>query len=112
MNNNTELFNLIDTENSSYSLISSSFQEFETTFVKCGYEGGGYDWEAVARQTIRSLAPQLEKSINFDSEASMFCAYGEDKDALQELKKNLVDVFTSSELLKKTIQEADPNWFD
>jgi len=111
-NNNTQLFSLVDQENNSYSLISSSFEEFEPTFSECGYEGGGYDFEAVARQTIRSLAPQLDKSVKFDSEGSMFCAYGEDKEALEELKKKLVDVFTSSELLKKTIEDADPDWFD
>jgi len=50
-NNNTQLFSLVDQENNSYSLISSSFEEFEPTFSECGYEGGGYDFEAVARQT-------------------------------------------------------------
>ena len=105
-------FKLTETEPGSFSLLCSEFQPHESTFVECGYEGGGYDWEAVARQIIRSHAPHLAERVNFDPEGSMFCAYGQDKEALEELGVLMRDTFNDKDALSTAIKEADPDWFD
>ena len=68
--------------------------------------------EAVARQVIRADAPHLEGCVGFDSEGSLFTAYGSDRDALIELATQLKRVCADKKLLAATIEAADPDWFD
>lgn len=105
-------FKLIETEPGSFSLLSSEFAPYEEVFAACGYEGGGYDWEAVGRQVIRASAPHLGERVRFDPEASMFCAYGNDQAALEELGQKMSETFADLEKLKAAIEAADPDWFD
>ena len=95
-----------------YYLSSAQFQNYEDAFVECGYEGGGYDWEAVARQVIREKASYLEDQVKFDPEASMFTAYGSDRNLLLELGKLMREVFGNRQALIDAINAADPDWFD
>jgi hypothetical protein len=53
-------------------------------FEKAGHEGGGYGWEAIAKLVVEDLAGLAER-LSFDPESSMFCAYGTDKPALEQL---------------------------
>ncbi len=70
-----------------YGLILSDDHMVSTTaaFGERGHEGGGYDWEAVARSAIRSRAPELAGRLAYDCEAGMFAAHGTDADALRRL---------------------------
>ncbi|MFG2919269.1 Imm51 family immunity protein [Kitasatospora sp. NPDC048298] len=58
----------------------------EDVFAECGQHSNGYGWEDVARSALFARAPQLagrlDSGLDFDSEAGMFCAFGEDADAL------------------------------
>ncbi len=73
-----------------------------------GFEGGGYDWEALARVFITEQVPELKKIVSFDSEGSMFCAYSENKNALKDFilrfkdacenEKLILDLFSRAEL--------------
>lgn len=105
-------FGLTEIEPGSFSLLSSQFEDYEEIFNECGYEGGGYDWAGVAKQIIRADAPDLQDRLKFDSEGSMFCAYGSDEAALKELGELMRDTFADVERLKVTIKAADPEWFD
>lgn len=49
-----------------------------------GFWGNGYDWESLARVFLEEKRPNLLDEIDFDSEAGMFCAYSDNKDALAE----------------------------
>ncbi len=107
-----KLSEIADGEDVTYYLSTSAFEEYEEAFQECGYEGGGYDWEAIARQVIRAMAPDLEGRVRFDPEGSMFTAYGSDRDALLELAAKMQQVLADKQMLVDTINAADPDWFD
>jgi hypothetical protein len=48
-----------------------------------GFCGNGYDWESLARVFLSRQKPELEASIDFDSEAGMFCALSKEPEALR-----------------------------
>lgn len=106
------LSDIADGEDVTFYLSMSRFDDYEEIFRACGYEGGGYDWEAVARQIIRASAPHLAERIRFDPEGSLFTAYGNDQDALIELATHMKKVMADKESLTATINAADPDWFD
>ncbi len=49
-----------------------------------GFEGNGYDWTSLAEVFIEEKLPEFEGYILFDPEGSMFCAYSEYPEALQQ----------------------------
>lgn len=49
-----------------------------------GFEGNGYDWESLAKVFIKEKCRDLSEKLEFDSEASMFCVYSEDDNALRD----------------------------
>ncbi len=53
------------------------------TRAKEGFWGNGYDWASLANTFLESEAQHLMADIKFDPEADMFCAYSQNKDALQ-----------------------------
>lgn len=75
-----------------------------------GFEGGGYDWQSLAVVFLQEKLPQLANSVRFDSESSMFCAYGTKENAadLQEFiiafkqalddNQLILDIFSRAEL--------------
>ena len=48
-----------------------------------GFEGNGYDWSSLAIVFLKEQKPELEDIIDFDPEASMFCAFSENEEALK-----------------------------
>ena len=73
-----------------------------------GFEGNGYDWASLAFVFLEEYAKDLKDKISFDPEASMFCAYSDDKEAvldfikrfraLCEDEKLITDLFSRAEL--------------
>ncbi|MCH7233084.1 immunity 51 family protein [Glycomyces sp. L485] len=53
-------------------------------FAAHGLEGNGYDWQSAVHAALVEREPLLER-FTFDSEAGMFCAYGDDREALGEV---------------------------
>jgi hypothetical protein len=49
-----------------------------------GFEGGGYDWQSLAKVFLSERMPELEDTVDFDSEASMFVAYSKNEEALKQ----------------------------
>lgn len=47
-----------------------------------GFEGNGYDWCSLAAVFLGERMPHLIGIVHFDPEASMFCAYSENREAL------------------------------
>ncbi|MEK4424955.1 immunity 51 family protein [Solibacillus sp. FSL K6-1523] len=70
-----------------------------------GFEGGGYDWNSLAVVFLKEKMPELNGIVNLDSEASMFCAYSSDKEALGKFAisfKNMCeDGATSKDLFSR-----------
>ena len=51
-------------------------------FAEHGLEGSGYDWQSLVHAVLATEDPAMLDRFRFDSEASMFCAYGADPAAL------------------------------
>jgi hypothetical protein len=56
-----------------------------------GRDAGGYAVEGLVKRLARKKDPKLVTRVEFDSEASMFCAYGKDLDALHALATLLAE---------------------
>ena len=96
----------------SFSLLLYKVGEYKNeifeTRVDEGFEGGGYDWESLARVFLNEKMPKLAEIVKFDSEASMFCAYSENAESLKlfaiefktacENDKLICDLFSRAEL--------------
>ena len=49
-----------------------------------GFEGNGYDWNSLAQVFVKEKAADLAGDIGFDPEGSMFCAYSQNRAALED----------------------------
>ena len=88
--------------------VGEYLQEVFDTRTEEGFEGGGYDWESLAKVFLEERKPDLIEKVKFDSESSMFCAYSEDAAALREFivgfknacenKDLILDLFSRAEL--------------
>lgn len=107
-------FMLFGTSPGSFSLIlnDNHMISHQDTFAQHGHEGGGYDWDSIARTVLRLQAPHLDASIKFDPEAGMFCAYGSDEAALRELGLLLLQVYRDGAKMVQIIEAVDPDDWD
>ena len=105
-------FTLMETTPGEFSLSLSDFEPASEVFEAAGSEGGGYAWEAVARHIVEHVDPELEDRVDFDSEASMFCAFGESREALMALGARLARLFRSHGALAKVIDAVGPRGFE
>ena len=77
---------LIVTHESSTSLILTVGEYKVEVFAERaneGFEGNGYDWASLAQVFLQEKLPELDKKIRFDPEGDMFCAYSENKEAIE-----------------------------
>lgn len=72
-----------------------------------GFEGNGYDWGSLALVFISEEMPEFVDVINLDSEAEMFCAYSDDKLALEEFAIAFKDACENSELINDLFSRAE-----
>ena len=79
-------FLLVEHDNGSISMIldvGTYKDEIFQTRADEGFEGNGYDWGSLAAIFLNEKMPQLADDIRFDPEAGMFCAYSNNREALQ-----------------------------
>ncbi|MBI5514679.1 MAG: immunity 51 family protein [Deltaproteobacteria bacterium] len=105
-------FGLVETGPGRYSLLLTQFEPASEVFDAAGVEGGGYSWAGVARHVTTVVAPELAEGVGFDPEASMFCAYGEDRGALERLGVELARLFHDKAALAAVIEEVGPDGFE
>jgi hypothetical protein len=105
-------FKLVETRPGSHSLLLTTFEPADEVFERYELEGGGYAWEAVARHVVEHDASDLDDRVGFDPEASMFCAYGEDREALYQLGARLAALFHDATRLAAIIESIGPDGFD
>ena len=101
-----------------YATIRETAGSFSLTFP-CGdlpaddavtaadHEPNGYFWEGVAQ----FLAPDLAAVVEFDSEGSMFCAYG-DRGPLARLQQVLEPCLTDPASVSQVIRDATAAGFE
>lgn len=105
-------FKLIETSAGKFSLLLTVFEGPAAVFEAAGHEPNGYGWEAIASQVVRET-PALAGRLAFDPEGSMFCAYGTDRAALEQLGRALAELYGDPEKLQATISRVpDDAWDD
>lgn len=93
-------------------LTDDAMTDVMDVFDEYGRYGNGYNWEAVARQALRAYAPEHVGLLDYDPEAGMFVAFGEDRDALQALGELLARALRDREFLEELLRDAEEDWFD
>lgn len=79
-------FQLIEHDSGNVSMIldvGTYKDEVFQTRADEGFEGNGYDWGSLAVVFLEERMPQLAGIVRFDPEGSMFCAYSDNREALQ-----------------------------
>ena len=76
-----------------------------------GHEPNGSFWEGIAQLLVEGELADLAGSFDFDPEAGMFCAYGEDRVALQRLGVAMAKIANDSVRLRATVTAAEARGF-
>lgn len=104
---------LIETTPGKHSLLlNAGDTSVDDRAVELGFEPNGYFWEGVAQLLMRSKAPHLEERLGLDPEGGMFCAYGEDQAALEELGALMAEVANSVPALEAIVAYAESSGFE
>jgi hypothetical protein len=111
INEKIKPFKLVEHDNGSVSLILNAGEYKNEIFLSRedeGFEGGGYDWASLATVFLNEKMPESADIINFDPEASMFCAYSDNKEAIVDFALKfkvacededlIMDMFSRAEL--------------
>ncbi len=77
-----------------------------------GHEPNGFFWEGVAQFLIGEEAPELDGRVELDPEAGMFCAYGNDRAALERLGTLMAAVANDEEGMRNLLEAAEENGFE
>jgi hypothetical protein len=102
---------LVKTAPGSYSLLLDVLTAVDGAIKEVGHEPNGYFWEGVARYLVQTEAPALGNRISYDPEASMFCAYGESRDALEALAALMQPFTTDAARVRRLVTDADAAGF-
>ncbi|WBB79866.1 immunity 51 family protein [Micromonospora sp. WMMD882] len=93
-------------------LLQAGSTPVEAVIVELGHEPHGYFWEGVAQVLVSTEAPGLAGRFSYDPEAGMFCAYGTDREALEELGALMTAVATDAERLRRLVVTAEADGFE
>lgn len=88
------------------------YPKYYRLFKKYGYNGNGYCWEGHIQQILEKKDNQLLKHIDFDSEAGMFAADADSKEAQQKFVEILSPIFSDLTVLSKWVKKADHSRID
>jgi len=72
-----------------------------------GFEGNGYDWQSLAIVFLNEKMPELADVVKFDSEASMFCAYSDNADALKNFALGFKVACEDDSLIRDLFSRAE-----
>jgi hypothetical protein len=104
---------LIEIRPGSYSLLLNAGSTVVDEVVEeLGHEPNGYFWEGVAQFLAGEQAPGLVGRFDYDSEAGMFCAYGSDRAALEELAAMLAPVANENAQVRDVVARATTAGFE
>jgi Immunity protein 51 len=107
-----EPLTIVETEPGMYSLLLNAGETMaDETIESAGHEPNGYFWQGVARFLLEPDPGNLLGKLDFDSEGGMFCAYGKDRSALEELGKRMAEVANSPERVEDLLRKADEQGF-
>jgi immunity protein 51 of polymorphic toxin system len=104
---------LIETDPGKYSLLlNTGTTPVDGLIEELGHQPHGYFWEGVAQLLVSGEAPALQGRFSYDPEAGMFCAYGQDRVALEQLGALMAAVATDADRMRALIALADAQGFE
>jgi hypothetical protein len=93
-------------------LLDAGTTNVDALVEELGHEPNGYFWEGVAQFLISTEAPTLAGRFGYDPEGGMFCAYGEDREALEELGTRMAAVAADANRMRQLIAAAEADGFE
>ncbi|MEV6984565.1 immunity 51 family protein [Sphaerisporangium sp. NPDC051017] len=104
---------LIESTPGKYSLLlDAGTTQVDNVIEELGHEPNGYFWEGVAQVLVSTEAPALEGRFSYDPEGGMFCAYGTDRGALEELGTRMAAIATDADRMRRLIADAEADGFE
>ncbi|MFG1949315.1 Imm51 family immunity protein [Nonomuraea sp. NPDC048826] len=104
---------LLETAPGKFSLLlDAGTTQVDELVEESGHEPNGYFWEGIGRFLVSTEAPTLEARFQYDSEAGMFCAYGDDQKALRHLAELMSAVATDGDRVRGLIAAAEAAGFE
>lgn len=103
---------LVETTPGNFSLLlNAGTTQVDELVEELGHIPNGYFWEGVAQFLVNTQAPALEGRFSYDPEGDMFCAYGKDRAALQELATLMRTVTENGDRMRRLIASAGASGF-
>ena len=104
---------LIETTPGKFSLLlNAGTTSVDALVEELGHEPNGYFWEGVAQFLVSTEASKLDGRFSYDPEGGMFCAYGDDRTALEELGALMAAVAADGDRMRKLITAAEAVGFE
>ncbi|GAA4203026.1 Imm51 family immunity protein [Microbispora amethystogenes] len=104
---------LIESTPGKYSLLlDAGTTRVDGVIEELGHEPNGYFWEGVAQVLVGTEAPALKGRFSYDPEGDMFCAYGKDRGALEELGTRMAATATDADRMRRLVAAAKANGFE
>lgn len=104
---------LVETVPGKYSvLLNAGTTPVDAVIEERGHEPNGYFWEGLAQFLVSTTAQELEGRFSYDSSGGMFCAYGEDRPALEELMSLMETVAGDVIRVRDVIAMAEAGRFE
>ncbi|MFI5952467.1 Imm51 family immunity protein [Cryptosporangium sp. NPDC051539] len=104
---------LIETTPGNFSLVlDAGSTPADAAVSDAGHEPNGYFWEGVAAFLVGTEAPGLKDRFAYDPEGGMFCAYGADREALEDLGMLLDEVAADPARMTEVLTSAEANGFE
>lgn len=77
------------------------------TRIDEGFEGNGYDWASLAKVFVNEREHKFKKTIKFDPESSMFCAYSSESETLKEFIISFKQACEDDKFIKDLFSRAE-----
>ena len=95
-----------------YLTLDAGTTDVDDVVEELGHEPNGYFWEGIAQLIVASEASALAGRFSYDPEGGMFCAYGSDRGALEELATRMTAVATDAERVRRLVALAEATGFE
>ncbi len=104
---------LIETDPGRYSLLlDAGDTSVDGLIEELGHEPNGYFWEGIAELLVEHEATELGGRFDYDPEGGMFCAYGTDRAALEELGALMAAVANDANRTRELMALAEATGFE
>ncbi|MEV4298746.1 Imm51 family immunity protein [Microbispora rosea] len=104
---------LIELAPGKYSLLlDAGTTQVDDVIEELGHTPNGYFWEGVAQLLVSTESPVLSGRFSYDPESGMFCAYGGDRSALEELGTRMAAIAADADRMRRLVADAEADGFE